>query len=270
MNAAIKNIRIGDDFFVSFSPTVISLRFEGLPEDVHLSLSFHPDKPLNFHVTRNTSDAGNKPHISIFKIDKGMAEAALKSLSTNMFICLLEPVDISYYQRSHRKGRIKSIKFFSLNDFEKEHKYNAFRKDIGRIFRKASTMKRKGRLRISPSIEKEFTEWAQNPELRNNLAEKFKHLPRKFLQQTDMGLLICPSYKGNVVRINDRFYSFRKETNPIDLANALLGQELTTLLLFKIRISIQRIKTANNYSEVEKANNPVTLVYEDSVIPKAK
>jgi hypothetical protein len=246
---------------MSFSPTVFSLRFEGLPEDVHLSLSYYPGKPLNFHVTRNTFDESNKPHISIFKIDKKMAEAALITLSTAMFKCFLKPVDISYYLRSHRKGRINDIKFLSLNDFEKGDKYNAFRKDLTRVFRKSSVMKRKGRLKILPSMETELTEWAQNSKVKNNLAEKIKQLPRKYPQQTDMGLLICPSFKGNVVRINDRFYSFRQETNPIDLANTLLGPKLTKLLLFKTRIAVQRIKTANNYQETAKFNNPVELFY---------
>lgn len=257
----INHIRIGEDFFISFGPAVSSLGFKGLPKDVHLSLSYAPGKPINFHVTRNIGDGTNKPHISIFKMDKKMAEKALQALSSQVIMHLLQPLDISYHVWSHRKGRMNGVKFLSFNNFEERKQYQAFRNGLLTVFRKSSTVKRNRKLKILPSIEANLAEWAQDPQKRYELAENFEQMPRKFTRHTDMGLLICSVYKGPVIRINNQFYTFRKDGGPIYLAQALLGPELANHLIFKTKLAIQRIKNAANYQETEKFNQPVILFF---------
>lgn len=71
MSTQIDNISINDVLWLRVQGHMISFRFHGMQEDVHFSISYNSNSPdINFHITRNTENADNKPKIEIARIKK--------------------------------------------------------------------------------------------------------------------------------------------------------------------------------------------------------
>ncbi len=62
---------INKKFWIKLSNRLISFGCDALPNNVHFTIGFDERSPdINFHITKNTSDAKNKPQIKIFVTNK--------------------------------------------------------------------------------------------------------------------------------------------------------------------------------------------------------
>src|SRR5215212_2980491 len=117
MNKQIDYISIEDSLWIQFTEELISFGHNGLPSDVHFTISFdRRSENINFHVTRNVSDASSKPKITIACIHKELFKELQDPLAAVLFHKLFVPLDIRLWRGKYGKD----LYYCSFNELEKD------------------------------------------------------------------------------------------------------------------------------------------------------
>lgn len=151
MNQDINMISINDDFWIQLLDGRISFRFKGLPKDIHLTVSFHPDRPdINFHVTREIN-VPDKPQIKVVLIDKELLKQLETPIGISFFSAMIEPLPLKPYHLNSNKSAY--VPFDALNYKPVQKKFETHFK---KAFHSVARVKGKKKFKLEGDIEQPF------------------------------------------------------------------------------------------------------------------
>jgi hypothetical protein len=256
MNSSINYFSIEKQFWIRITEHLVNFGYNYLPEDVHFTISFdsRSDK-INFHLTRNVSDSKNKPKITIASIEKELFNKLLEPYANALLSKIYIPLDLRFWRGKYGKG----LYFCSFADLEKDKNRTNIEEFILRNFKEVSETT-KSKLKIKSSFEEKFTTPVNIGKFRNIIINNLKRFPRKFVTDTEVGILFTKKLSFLIVRFNETWYKFNDQLNPMELLKIVVNDETVAELIKKSQESFAIIKTAETYQDTEPYNSPIHLV----------
>lgn len=265
--ADINHIALEGAFRIWFEGHYTCIWWEGLPDDVHFTLSHRPeDEYVNLHITRNIGDSGNKPKIEIARLHKDACVKMLEAFSTAYLHIGWEKVFLNL-----PKGRYKKSPdhyFLSLDELQKHKRFSKLRQGMSHAFQKSSRIKRKNRLKIFKTIEQEMEQLYLDPSLQKSLNKSFRKLPLFPGSKPQVGILVSEEYTGCVILTREGVFQLNRSALP-GIISRLIQPELYADFLAFIPFAIQQVSHAKTYRDTEHLDHPYSLhlVYPDANIP---
>jgi hypothetical protein len=104
MDKEINTIKVDNIFRVTFGKHVISFWLQGMPRNIHFSISFNDNSGfVNFHVSRNVGDHNNKSKIEIARISKLDLKELEFVLGMTFLKSFLEPITIKPFYNLYKE-----------------------------------------------------------------------------------------------------------------------------------------------------------------------
>lgn len=255
--ADINHIALEGTFRIWFEGHCTCFWWEGLPDDVHFTLSHRPqDDFVNLHVTRNFGDPKNKPKIEIARLHKDACLKMLEALSHSFLHFGLEKIQLNFSKVRHKKSSANY--FLPLDELQKHKRFFKLRRGMALAFRKSSKIKRKHRLKIFKSIEQEIEQLVLDPSLQRSFYKSFRKLPLLSSDKPQAGILISEEYTGCVILTGDGVFQINRSTFP-EILSRLIQPELYADFLSFIPFAIAQVSVAQNYQQTEHLDNPYPL-----------
>lgn len=256
MNAQIDYISIEDSLWIQFREGLISFSHNGLPSDVHFTISFDPrSENINFHITRNVSNSFDKPKITIACIHKELFQELHNPLATAMFHKLFVPLDIRFWCGKYGKD----LYYCSFNEFEKDKRKQELEEKMISGFKEISRIKKRTKLKIKGATEEKVTAMIASSKMKNLILVNLRRIPRKFTSPTDAGYLVTKKQILLFLREGDNWYQINQGVKPVELLMAGVDPEISAELITKFNESLPIVKIANSYRDTEPYDNPIIL-----------
>lgn len=258
MRKEIDYISFNKTFWIQWKEHLVSFGFEGLPECTHFTIVF--DKryaDLNFHVTRNVTDEKDKPQIKIVIINKKTIEKHLNLLATNILNYILEPLDIQELKSKYNHD----LGFIALDHTMNSDTSIATEEQFIKMFKIISKVKRKTRLKVRGDIEKQLEDFIIAEPLHKSFLEKLVDLPDHLESSVHYGLILSEDNIHYIIRINDRWYTRRKDIEPHKVWRELISSNLARKIIWKTKRALVALKYANCYSDTMHLDKPIRLAF---------
>ncbi|HWK02453.1 MAG TPA: hypothetical protein VNS58_02400 [Puia sp.] len=259
MPSPIDTLHIHQFFWGMIRSRVSSFRFPGLPDDVHFSIGYDERSPdINFHVTRNTADASNKPKIVIARIDRQEWEAVLPGLTLNLIGKMLKPLRLFPYGRRQR-DYYYGVGFYPFPSSEPlDAQWTTLEASLLDALRPLS--RRKGRLlELEGALESQLEAWAQQPLLTEMIEQSFRWLPRRPQQDPQGGIIVSSGYIGAAIYAQGQWYAIRQDLSFEGMLSALVEPPLASELIADTINAVTIIQKLNTYEEAAPYNRPFRL-----------
>ena len=105
----INAITVKDLFWLRFKRD-LNFGFQGLPSDLHFTISRHPNSSdVNLHISKNTSGIGRKPMIKIAVMDKQLFKDFEEMLYQTLGAFLFESVNIKLIKKRYPDLRFADV-----------------------------------------------------------------------------------------------------------------------------------------------------------------
>jgi hypothetical protein len=252
----IDYISINDIFWVQFKPYLVSFGFNGLPKDIHFTISFNDNNPdINFHVTKNADNPNDKPQIRIVCIDKLLLEVYVSSFSLALLNKVLQPINIEELKTKYDND----IGFISFDNLELSDTNSLLKHKLIDSFKNNMEIKRKTRLKIKGDIEKKIESFTTSEELYTSIINNMVELSNEFQKSVEAGMIITEDTILTVIRINEGWFTIKKGMKPSDLITTFVNPKLAHHLIWKTIRAINAVKNAKKYSDTEHLNKPIRL-----------
>jgi len=253
----INHISFEGTFRIWFEEHCTGIWWEGLPADVHFTLSHRPqDDFVNLHVTRNLGNPRNKPKIEIARLNK---DACLKMLEAFNIVFLQQgwkklALDLSKIR--HKKSSVHY--FLPLDELQNHKRFFKLRQGMVHAFRKSSKVKQKRRLKIFKSIEQEMEQLTRDPALQKNIYKSFRKLPLWWGSKPQAGIFVSDEYTGCVIITSEGVFEINRSALP-EIISRLIQPELYADFLKFIPFAIQQVSVAQTYQDTEHLDHPFPL-----------
>ncbi len=229
-----------------FTDNVINLWFEGLPRDVHFSLSLNTGNPdINLHVTREVNNPGNKPKYEVFVVARDICDDIGNDFGRYILYKTLAEFDIS------KLSSAITPRFIS-HDSMKEHDFYFSIEE--QLTQSASNfLKYKGRkqLRIKNNAAEELEKLTPDElafiEL-YNAAPEVVEVNNKLMQS---GIIVTDKNSYSVIHYNGKWYLPNNNITLKDLMLGFCGEKLTRQLYYRIKRGLTIVRNANSFDEVK-------------------
>ena len=261
MTNQINNILIQNVLWFEFKEDRISLRFNGFPENVHLTISFNQKSQyVNFHVSKNISGKGDKPKIYISHIDRVELIDSLGLFSEAMFRKMLQPVNLKRFHRRYGKSK----HFISCEQMEQDKdSYSKLENDLLGCFKKsARIIKRK--IVISKDIEGRLIKFFCSEELKSFYFEKIKRFTGKVPESINSFFLITKRKAILFVRFQGQWFIMRNDLTIVELLSTFIKPDILKHLIYKTLRAIKKIEVAETLQDVQIYNHPMWLFIEQT------
>ena len=259
----IDYISINDLFWVQIKPHLISFGFKGLSENIHFTIGFDERSPdINLHITKNTSNQNNKPHIKIVVIEKKIVQEIENSLLFSILNMILEPIDLDELQSNYDF----ELGYLPYDKIENSEATVATKQRLISNFKKMSKIKRKSRLKIQGNIEEPFENLIYSTEFQQTILDNIEGITDNEKASLGGGILLFNDSVLNVIRINDDWYKLRTNLALFDWLCAFVNPELAQHIINKTKQALEAIKNADSYSDTENLNSPIRLVLLENII----
>lgn len=257
METAYDYLSVNDDFWIQFKSSLISFGFKGLPKDIHLTISFHPDNPrINFHVSKNTHNALSKPKIAIVEIEKSTLAQISDTLVSKIYRTMLKPFDLRQFTLDNRNN----VGFLSFDLLQKENFGMQMEDALKNTLSPITTFRRKTRVKIKGDISQRLQGFVESEEQLKQL-ERYLVKVRYIQKEGNVsGVLISKRYVKTVIRINSRWFEFKPLNNFNEVLNSILGKENSHALIKRYKSAIKLVLKAKSYQDVEQYDKPQGLV----------
>lgn len=253
----IKNIdyfSINDLFWIQIKEHLISFGFEGLPKDTHFTIGFDDRIPdINLHITKNTKDHTNKPKITIVSINKTILKQDINSLILKLLNKTLQPFDINSYKSNYDYN----LGFISFENFQ--NSVSMTENGLINSFKDLLKIKKKTRLKIEGDIESRIQTFAKSEKYQSAIIENMIELTDELDTLENGGIIISEDNILQVIRFNDKLFTFRKDLKPIDFANIFVDSNLAKLLFYKTKRALVTVKKSNTFEDTKQYNIPIRL-----------
>lgn len=247
---------LNDDFWIQFRGHLVSFGFKGLPKDIHLTVSFHPDNPkVNFHVTKNAGDLSSKPKIAIVEIDKSVLEQISDSVNRKMLGLMLKPFDMRQFVLDNRN----KVGFISYDDIQKGKYSTQMEDNLKNAVLPITTFPRKTRIKVKGDVGARLESLAGSKEYSKQLFSyvvSVRHIPKGVFVG---GMLLTKKDLKIIMRINETWFELKQPENIVDFFNSVLGKDATKKLSRRYKRALVLVRKANTYQEVEKYDKPPFL-----------
>lgn len=258
-NLKLDNFSIENLFLIIIKPHLLTFRGNSLPKDIHFTIGFDERKSdVNFHITKNVTDHTNKPQIKIVIIDKKVLENAFPDIRRNIIKFLLEPISIDELKEKYNN----KVGFLSFDKLEKFDGYSL--SDLSKSFKENIEITRNRRLKIKGDIEEKFLNFVIDEKKNDDLFNHIEDLFIDFKKPTDGGIILTEDKAIQAIRINENWYSFNLNFNPIDLITIFIEPNLAEQIVDKVKKEIEIIKTCDTYADSKIHNNPIRLIWKDA------
>jgi hypothetical protein len=239
----------GGSFF-RITEDLLNFGYQGLPDQVHFSISSNYDKTLiNLHVTREIADRKNKPQIKIFEMPKLDIKPFLREIALVAFDYNYELQQSPYQQNLSRKDFYRKVAFLSFDELS----------NVPSIWNKTSI--KKGKLRLTQSRLAKLESWAANSSVQRRITNQFTILPWRPYKKPQSGFLVSPAITGPVLILNGSYYRQREQIEPLEILKKILGDILARKLLVKMRNALRDIVKANNWQDSQQYSEPLLIGY---------
>jgi len=257
MNNQIDYISIEDLFWIQFKYELVSFGHHRLPSDVHFTISYdRRSEDINFHLTRNVTDASDKPKITVACMNKQLLRDLQAPLASALFNELFVPLKIKFWRGKYGKN----LYYCSFNELEKDKRKHHLEEKMISGFKEISHIKRKTRLKIKEATEEKIIAMFGSTKMRNLLLDNLRRIPAKFSNDTDTGYLITKKQMVLFIRVGDTWYTINDKVRPAELLMAGVDTTTSTELIRKFNESLAIIKTAKSYHDTNPYGNPICLV----------
>jgi hypothetical protein len=258
----IDNISINDIFWIQFREHLLSFGFKGLPKDTHFTIVFDDKNPdINLHATKNVSNSKDKPQIKIVVIDKILLEEVIPSLTLLFLNKILQPLDMDEFKSKHKHG----LKFISFDTLECLGTYSMTERVLINSFKDIAKFRQKTRLKIKGDIANRLEAIASSEDLQSLILKNMVELSNEFKKPVDGGIIISEENYLQVIRINDRWFTFRTDIKLFDILTAIVNPKLARHLIWKTKRALVAVKNADNYTDIKHLNKPVRLVKQPKI-----
>ncbi len=257
MDRPYDSFSFNDLFWVQIREHLVSFGFKGLPKDIHLTISFHPDNPkINFHITKNIGDGSSKPKIAIVEVEKNALTHIYEIAGKRMLSLILKPFDMRQFTLQNRN----KVGFISYEDIEKGKFSASMEEQLKNTFRPITTFPRKKtRIKIKGDVELQLKTLNNSKQYQKQLQSYIvpvRHIPNGFFVG---GMLLSKKELKTVVRIDNKWFEFKFPQTPSVIFNSLLGKEHAKKLLTTYKRALVRVKNANTYQDVAQFDKPFSF-----------
>ncbi len=259
MNSSLKSeytintFSLKDHFWARFPGHMVSFTYEGMQADVHISIAFNDNSPdVNLHLTRNTSDASNKPKIEIARISKKELDEIAGYLPNLFFEKMLRPVRFKRFGR--KKNRYHYGTYYLPYDNLEETEFGKllYAEWEGLAFTK------KNKVKINANLTSHFTKVIKEKGLEDKIAQKLRWLPVKH-QQNCSAFIVSKGFTGVALFIAGNWYTIRQDIDFKKLCCALMTEQLFKSLWFKTVMAYARIRHLSSRDESLSYDRPFIL-----------
>ncbi|TAJ49987.1 MAG: hypothetical protein EPO58_14075 [Chitinophagaceae bacterium] len=253
----INHFSLEGTFRIWFEEHCTGIWWEGLPDDVHFTLSHRPeDDYVNLHVTRNFGDPRNKPKIEIARLNKDACMKMLEAFNAVFLQHGWKKLQLNLSKIRHRKS--SAHYFLPLDEVQNHKRFFKLRNSMSLAFRKSSKVKQKRRLKILKSIEQEMEQLIHDPSLQKVFYKSFRKLPLWWGSKPQAGILVSDEYTGCVVITKEGVFELNRSALP-EILSRLIQPELYADFLSFIPFVIQQVSIAKTYQDTEHLDNPFPL-----------
>jgi len=243
-----------DLFWIRFNPHLIAFGFKGLPEDVHFTIGFDGRSPdINIHLTKNTTDNKDKPHIKIVVINKELLKEEVMNIFHSIFRYFFKPLNIDDLGSD-------DVKFISFNDILGDETSSIIETEFINFLLSNSKIKQKKKVKLNEGLDSKLMELSSSESFQEPLISKMVDFQLASDKSKEGGLIICNEEVITALKINEHWYSISKNFEPIDFLYHLLGKQLTRDIKWKTKRALVNIKSASTYSDTDHLNKPIRLV----------
>ncbi len=232
------------------SDKVISIWFEGLPKDVHFSLSLNTENPdINLHVTREINNPGNKPKYEIFRIAKDICNDIGTNFGRYLLHKSLTVLDIN------KLNSAVVPRFISHESMKAHFFYFSIEEQLTQLASNFFKLKGRKELRVRNNAIEELEKLVPDElafiELYNDApeVEDFKN------ENIQSGIIVTDKNFYSVIYYNGKWYLPNRVTALEDLMLEFCGEKLTRQLYYRIKKGITIVRNANSFDEIKHLGN---------------
>lgn len=229
-----------------FTDNVLNLWFEGLPKDVHFSLSLNENSPdINLHITREVNNPGNKPKYEVFVIARNICDDIGNDFSRYILYKTLTEFDVSKHNSE------VSPKFIS-HDKMKEHEFYVFIEE--QLTQAASNfLKYKGRkeLKVKNNAVDELEKVTPDESAFIELYNAAPEIAEVCDENIQSGIIITDENYYSVIHYRGKWYLPNNNITLNELMTGFFGEKLTNQLFYRIKKGIAIVRKANSFDEVK-------------------
>lgn len=258
MTKTIDHFSVNDLFWIQFKSHLISFGFKGLPNGIHFTIGFDSrTTDANIHITKNYSDPKDKPKIKVLVINKTLLEEIAPSLLLSMINSVLKPIDIDKLQSENTS----ELGFISFNSFENSVLSAISEQKLINNFKDISRLRKKTRLKIKGDIGERIERLVQDDEYQEEMMNKLETLDisKEFENTVEGGIILTNDNILYVIRINNLWYTFKKDLRFSDIFTGIMNERLVRHLVWKTKRAIIQLKNAKTYLDTKKYDNPIRL-----------
>lgn len=238
-----------------FTDNVLNLWFEGLPKDVHFSLSLNKNSlDINLHVTREVNNPGNKPKYEVFVIARDICDDIGNNFGRYILYKTLTEFDVS-------KLNSEVVPKFISHDNMKEHEfYFSIEEQLTQAA--SNFLKYKGRkeLRVKNNAVDELEKLTPDESAFIELYNAAPDVAKVSDENIQCGIIITDKNSYSVIYYNGKWYL---PINSITLNNLMIGfcgEKLTRQLTFRIRKGIVIVRKAYSFQEIMDLYNRFRII----------
>jgi len=173
-------------------------------------------------------------------------------MAINLMHSLLIPISINELKTKY--DEIGFLSFDKLENFE-GYSFN----DLLENYKENLKIERKRKLKIKKEVQNDLLNFISDETYQNKVFDSIDELPNKFEKSIDGGMIITNENVIQVIRVNDVWYTFNLDLNPMNILKAIVEPKLAELLIERTKNIIETIETCNTYSDSEKYNTPIRL-----------
>ncbi len=246
----LNKISFEGKLMLRFTDNIINLWFEGLPKDVHFSLSINKNSSdINFHVTREVNNPRNKPKNDVFVIARNICDDLMNDLAKHLLHQTLTELDITEILETG------NARFIPHSNFEKSDFYFSVEKELNQLA--SNILKPKGRkaLKIKNNAAVELENF-------NTDATAFMELCNESVGLDEMqasGIIITAEKVYSVINFNGKWYIPKSSLTINDFLISFLGKRLAEKIFYCTQKAIVIVKNASSFDEIRHLNKPFRI-----------
>lgn len=229
-----------------FTENVINLWFEGLPKDVHFSLSFNKENPdINFHITREVDNPGNKPKYEVFVIARDICDDIGNDFGRYILYKTLNEFDVV------KLNSTIVPRFISHDSIKESGFYFSVEEQLTVSASNFLKYRGKKELRIKTNAVNELEKLTQDELAFIELYEAAPEILEMNNETTQSGIIITDKDVHSVIYQNGKWYLPNNDFSLEDLLIGFCGEKLARELFYRMKKGITIVRKANSFAEVK-------------------
>ncbi len=229
-----------------FTDNVLNLWYEGLPKDVHFSLSLNENNPdINLHITREVNNPGNKPKYEIFVIDRKICDDIGNDFGRYILHTALNEFDINNINSE------VAPRFISHDNMKEHEFYFSIEEQLSQAA--SNFLKYKGRkeLRVKNNAIEELEKLTPDELAFIELYNAAPEVVEVNDEAIQSGIIITDKSAYSVIYYNGKWYLPNNNITLKDLMIGFCGEKLTRQLFYRLKKGITIVRKANSFDEVK-------------------